>query len=84
MSFRGPATAGPRNFIIQHFLENLISKLKVLPTPLVKLGSPFLNKYKISLFVKRIDLIHPHISGNKWYKLFYNLQEANSCEIYRS
>lgn len=30
----------------------------------------------MSLFVKREDLIHPYLSGNKWYKLKYNLQEA--------
>lgn len=31
---------------------------------------------KINLFVKRIDLVHPEISGNKWYKMKYNLIEA--------
>ena len=30
----------------------------------------------IELFIKREDLIHPHISGNKWRKLKYNLIEA--------
>ncbi|MFC2083905.1 1-aminocyclopropane-1-carboxylate deaminase/D-cysteine desulfhydrase [Bacteroidota bacterium] len=30
----------------------------------------------ISVFIKRLDLIHPVISGNKWYKLKYNLIEA--------
>ena len=25
----------------------------------------------------RLDAIHPHISGNKWYKLKYNIAEAN-------
>lgn len=28
------------------------------------------------LDLKRLDLIHPHISGNKFYKLKYNLQHA--------
>jgi 1-aminocyclopropane-1-carboxylate deaminase len=27
----------------------------------------------IRLFLKREDLIHPHISGNKYWKLFYNI-----------
>ncbi|MCS6832059.1 MAG: pyridoxal-phosphate dependent enzyme [Flammeovirgaceae bacterium] len=31
---------------------------------------------KVRLFVKREDLIHPQISGNKWHKLKYNLLEA--------
>ena len=32
-----------------------------------------LKQKKIRLFVKRIDKVHPFISGNKWYKLKYNL-----------
>ncbi len=32
----------------------------------------------ISLYIKREDLIHPHISGNKYRKLKYNLQQAKS------
>lgn len=59
-------------------MENLESKLKALPTPIVKLESSFLKNHKISLYVKRIDLIHPHISGNKWFKLYYNLLEAEN------
>ena len=31
---------------------------------------------KIELFIKREDLIHPYISGNKYRKLKYNLLEA--------
>ena len=30
----------------------------------------------ISLFIKREDLLHPEVSGNKFRKLKYNLQEA--------
>ncbi|MDR2234500.1 MAG: pyridoxal-phosphate dependent enzyme [Chryseobacterium sp.] len=28
---------------------------------------------KVKLFIKREDLIHPQISGNKYWKLFYNI-----------
>jgi 1-aminocyclopropane-1-carboxylate deaminase len=35
-----------------------------------------LKERKISLFIKREDLNHAFISGNKWHKLKYNLQEA--------
>ena len=28
--------------------------------------------------VKRLDLVHPHIAGNKFYKLKYNLQAARA------
>ena len=37
---------------------------------------PVLKENKISLFVKREDLIHPYISGNKFRKLKYNFLEA--------
>lgn len=32
-----------------------------------------LSHSNCSLFIKREDLLHPHISGNKWRKLKYNL-----------
>lgn len=32
------------------------------------------NGFEIS--VLRLDLIHPQVSGNKWFKLKYNLEEA--------
>ena len=35
-----------------------------------------LGKTNISLFIKREDLLHPHISGNKFRKLKYNLAQA--------
>ena len=33
-------------------------------------------EHGIVVSVKRIDLVHPHIAGNKFYKLKYNLQAA--------
>lgn len=35
----------------------------------------------IHLDLKRLDLIHPHISGNKFYKLKYNLQHAKQLGL---
>lgn len=32
--------------------------------------------YTQKMFLKRADLIHPALSGNKWFKLKYNLVEA--------
>lgn len=34
------------------------------------------NFNDIQVFVKRDDLLHPEISGNKWRKLKYNVQQA--------
>jgi len=41
-----------------------------------KIQLPILEKKRISLFIKREDLLHPIISGNKYRKLKYNLAEA--------
>lgn len=49
-----------------------------LPSPVQKLDSEWLQSKKISLLVKRDDLIHEHISGNKWRKLKYNLIHAQN------
>ena len=38
-----------------------------------EISLPILKDKQVRLFLKRIDLIHPHISGNKWYKLKYNM-----------
>lgn len=36
----------------------------------------FPEKINVNVFVKRLDLIHPFVNGNKWFKLKYNLQFA--------
>ena len=44
--------------------------------PLQKIEENFLTQKSINLYVLREDLIHSEISGNKWRKLKYNVQEA--------
>ena len=44
--------------------------------PLQKIDLQKFNLSGTNLFVKREDLLHPAVSGNKWYKLKYNLLEA--------
>ena len=48
-----------------------------IPSTITKISSNFLDKKSIELFVKRDDLIHNIISGNKWRKLKYNFQYAS-------
>lgn len=48
------------------------------PISLQQVKLDFLEEKNIQLHILREDLIHPTISGNKWRKLFYNLQEAKS------
>lgn len=47
-----------------------------LPTPLTELKDEIVGHAGIRLFIKRDDLIHPTVSGNKWRKLKYNLIQA--------
>ncbi|GLU55680.1 1-aminocyclopropane-1-carboxylate deaminase [Dyadobacter frigoris] len=49
-----------------------------LPTPLQEISDTVILRAGIRLFIKRDDLIHPTVSGNKWRKLKYNLQQAKS------
>lgn len=44
--------------------------------PLQKIEDPFIVSSGINLFILRLDKIHLFISGNKWYKLKYNIEEA--------
>jgi 1-aminocyclopropane-1-carboxylate deaminase len=43
------------------------------PSKLQTLKHPLFEQYQLSVQIKRDDLIHPIISGNKWRKLKYNL-----------
>lgn len=45
-------------------------------TPVEQLFHPLFERHHIKVYVKRDDLIHPVISGNKWRKLKYNIKEA--------
>jgi 1-aminocyclopropane-1-carboxylate deaminase len=47
-----------------------------LPSPLVHLYDPRLARHGVDLLLKRDDLIHPQLPGNKWRKLKYNLAAA--------
>lgn len=46
------------------------------PSPLQQVGYTPLNKRNITLYVKRDDLIHDEVSGNKWRKLKLNIEQA--------
>ncbi|TRX70124.1 1-aminocyclopropane-1-carboxylate deaminase/D-cysteine desulfhydrase [Flammeovirga kamogawensis] len=41
-----------------------------------EIKDPILEQNGVRLFVKRDDLTHPEVSGNKWRKLKYNLLKA--------
>jgi 1-aminocyclopropane-1-carboxylate deaminase len=45
-------------------------------SPVEQIDNALFQKKQIQLFIKRDDLIHPFISGNKWRKLKYILRKA--------
>ncbi len=47
-----------------------------ISAPIQEIKDELLEKHQVRLLVKREDLIHPLIKGNKWYKLKYNLADA--------
>ena len=49
-----------------------------LPSPVQEIHSPLYLEKGLRVFVKRDDLIHPLISGNKWRKLKNILSKAQS------
>ena len=44
--------------------------------PLQKISDARIEKSGVNLYMLRLDKIHHDISGNKWFKLKYNLEEA--------
>lgn len=47
-------------------------------TPIQELKCQLFEQQEIRVLVKREDLNHPFVSGNKWWKLKYNLEDALS------
>jgi 1-aminocyclopropane-1-carboxylate deaminase len=50
--------------------------LEYQQTPLFEISTAETEKAGVHVIVKREDLNHSHISGNKWWKLKYNLEQA--------
>jgi 1-aminocyclopropane-1-carboxylate deaminase len=50
--------------------------LTFVPPPLQQINSEIARRAGVDLYVLRLDLMHPWVNGNKWFKLKYNLLEA--------
>lgn len=46
------------------------------PAPIISIETEETKRQQINLFIKREDLLHDRVSGNKWRKLKYNLLQA--------
>lgn len=55
------------------FDQNFVAKNQEIQLPILK-------EKKVALYIKREDLIHPFVSGNKFRKLKYNLKEAKKLK----
>lgn len=51
----------------------MLQSLSAINQPL---NHPLLDEKGIELDIKRLDLVHPELSGNKFFKLKYNLEKA--------
>ncbi|MDC0598629.1 pyridoxal-phosphate dependent enzyme [Gammaproteobacteria bacterium] len=56
-------------FVESYFSENYVQKIE----------DPTFKQKGVSVSILRCDLIHPELSGNKWFKLKYNLLAANQA-----
>jgi 1-aminocyclopropane-1-carboxylate deaminase/D-cysteine desulfhydrase-like pyridoxal-dependent ACC family enzyme len=54
-------------------------KILHLPSPLEPLFDSEFDKKALKVYIKRDDLIHPQISGNKWRKLKHQLKFAKEA-----
>ena len=55
--------------------------LNIAPSPIELIENPIFDKYGVRVYVKRDDLIHPSVQGNKWRKLKYNLMKIKELNI---
>ena len=62
----------------KHQDENKYMFSEPLNNPLQKIELELAEEKGIEIYMKRDDLIHPEISGNKWRKLKYNLLKARA------
>lgn len=52
-----------------------------LPSPIQQVELGILSEKSVELWVKRDDLIHPEVSGNKWRKLKYGFEKAKKEQL---
>lgn len=51
-----------------------------LPSPLYQINHSLFQQHKLEVMIKRDDLIHPIISGNKWRKLKFNIDHVTATK----
>jgi 1-aminocyclopropane-1-carboxylate deaminase len=54
----------------------MICQMTLLPPPIQRINSVTASRAGVELSLLRLDCMHPWVNGNKWFKLKYNLLEA--------
>jgi 1-aminocyclopropane-1-carboxylate deaminase len=54
--------------------------LKYFEAPVIEIQSKETENAEVKILIKREDLNHPIVSGNKWWKLKHNLEEVEKLE----
>jgi 1-aminocyclopropane-1-carboxylate deaminase len=67
------------NFVLQSYA--IILNIPPANSPLQALKHPLFSEKGVQVYMKRDDLLHPQIMGNKWRKLYYNLLEARFLQL---
>ncbi len=52
-----------------------------IPSPIEQIHDPLFEEKGLEVWIKRDDLIHPHIMGNKWRKLKYNILHVQESHL---
>ncbi|AFZ58425.1 1-aminocyclopropane-1-carboxylate deaminase/D-cysteine desulfhydrase [Anabaena cylindrica FACHB-243] len=52
-----------------------------LSPPIQQINSQIADNAGVELYVLRLDMMHPQVNGNKWFKLKYNLLEAKAKNL---
>lgn len=63
------------------FSEMNLDILSIASSPIELLNNALLDSHGMRVYVKRDDLIHPSVQGNKWRKLKYNLMKIKELNI---
>lgn len=62
-------------------MTNESSLISYTSPPIQEVKAGFLEEAGVRLLVRREDLNHPFVSGNKWWKLKYNLARASALGV---
>ena len=72
----GCSGGGQKEVVIDQNIYNTIKGIRKEYSPTEEVKDPWLEQFGVKLLMKREDLIHQEIQGNKWRKLRYNLTKA--------